>query len=270
MLAFRPRCQVDGACSSSSCGSGSKRSSEAGNAGGAADDKKKRERGNPWTEDEHKLFLIGLDKFGKGDWRNIARQCVLTRNPAQVSRRSHEASDPALSHTPQTLTPRAAASVVLQVASHAQKYFIRQDLHGDDEKMKNRRVSIHDISSQEQILPARNQRKRKKGERAAAKAEAAAAATPSGGTSAPSCKAVGAASPGAAAAPATPATVKGDGRTDAVPRSAAIGASGSSSEPGPGSALSSPAKAEDTGADFLAAAGATGRRASVGAARSPS
>ncbi|KAG6780436.1 hypothetical protein POTOM_013294 [Populus tomentosa] len=32
----------------------------------------------PWTEDEHRLFLIGLQKLGKGDWRGIARNFVAT------------------------------------------------------------------------------------------------------------------------------------------------------------------------------------------------
>merc|ERR1719238_1576388 len=57
---------------------------------------KKRERGQAWSEDEHKKFLVGLQRFGKGDWRSISRICVITRTPAQV-------------------------------ASHAQKYFLRQE-----------------------------------------------------------------------------------------------------------------------------------------------
>ena len=32
-----------------------------------------RRKGIPWTEEEHRLFLLGLAKFGKGDWR-----CVLS------------------------------------------------------------------------------------------------------------------------------------------------------------------------------------------------
>ncbi|KAK1422496.1 hypothetical protein QVD17_25650 [Tagetes erecta] len=54
-----------------------------------------RKKGTPWTEEEHRLFLLGLQKLGKGDWRGIARTYVLSRTPTQV-------------------------------ASHAQKYFIRQ------------------------------------------------------------------------------------------------------------------------------------------------
>ncbi|MFS8008088.1 putative transcription factor MYB-HB-like family [Helianthus anomalus] len=37
-----------------------------------------------WTEDEHKLFLLGLQKVGKGDWRGISRNFVKTRTPTQV------------------------------------------------------------------------------------------------------------------------------------------------------------------------------------------
>ncbi|GAV68310.1 Myb_DNA-binding domain-containing protein [Cephalotus follicularis] len=54
-----------------------------------------RKKGVPWTEEEHKTFLMGLEKLGKGDWRGISKHFVHTRTPTQV-------------------------------ASHAQKYFLRQ------------------------------------------------------------------------------------------------------------------------------------------------
>lgn len=71
-----------------------------------------RRKGVPWTEEEHKNFLLGLAKFGKGDWRSISRNFVRTRTPTQV-------------------------------ASHAQKYFIRLN----SIKKDRRRSSIHDITS---------------------------------------------------------------------------------------------------------------------------
>jgi SHAQKYF class myb-like DNA-binding protein len=71
-----------------------------------------RRKGIPWTEEEHRLFLLGLTKFGKGDWRSISRNFVVSRTPTQV-------------------------------ASHAQKYFIR--LNSLNKKDK-RRSSIHDIT----------------------------------------------------------------------------------------------------------------------------
>ncbi|XP_060170037.1 transcription factor MYBS1-like [Lycium barbarum] len=71
-----------------------------------------RRKGIPWTAEEHRLFLQGLEKYGKGDWRNISSNCVLSRTPRQV-------------------------------ASHAQKFFSRLN---DNNKVKRGR-SIHDITS---------------------------------------------------------------------------------------------------------------------------
>ncbi|KAI3450306.1 hypothetical protein Pfo_006971 [Paulownia fortunei] len=42
-----------------------------------------RKKGLPWTEAEHNLFLMGLKKYRKGDWRNISRNFVITRTPTQ-------------------------------------------------------------------------------------------------------------------------------------------------------------------------------------------
>ncbi|KAK1262857.1 Transcription factor DIVARICATA [Acorus gramineus] len=70
-----------------------------------------RKKGTPWTEDEHRRFLEGLEKYGKGDWRSISRNAVVSRTPTQV-------------------------------ASHAQKYFLRQSADKKDKK----RSSIHDIT----------------------------------------------------------------------------------------------------------------------------
>jgi SHAQKYF class myb-like DNA-binding protein len=59
-----------------------------------------------------RLFLVGLTTYGKGDWRSISRNVVVTRTPTQV-------------------------------ASHAQKYFLRQSAV----KKERKRSSIHDITS---------------------------------------------------------------------------------------------------------------------------
>lgn len=70
-----------------------------------------RRKGVPWTEEEHRRFLTGLQVHGKGDWRSISRNFVMTKTPTQV-------------------------------ASHAQKYYARQ--HSDAKE--KRRPSIHDIT----------------------------------------------------------------------------------------------------------------------------
>lgn len=69
--------------------------------------------GIPWTEEEHRLFLIGLKKVGKGDWRGISRNFVKTRTPTQV-------------------------------ASHAQKYFLRRT---NVNNRRRRRSSLFDITT---------------------------------------------------------------------------------------------------------------------------
>lgn len=60
------------------------------------------------------MFLLGLQKLGKGDWRGIARNYVITRTPTQV-------------------------------ASHAQKYFIRQC----NMPRRKRRSSLFDMIADE-------------------------------------------------------------------------------------------------------------------------
>jgi len=48
-----------------------------------------RRKGIPWTEDEHRLFLLGLQKYGKGDWRSISRNFVISRTPTQARAGHH-------------------------------------------------------------------------------------------------------------------------------------------------------------------------------------
>ncbi|KAG1362148.1 transcription factor MYBS3 [Cocos nucifera] len=77
-----------------------------------------RKKGVPWTKDEHKMFLLGLQKLGKGDWRGIARNYVVSRTPTQV-------------------------------ASHAQKYFVRQT----NLTRRKRRSSLFDMVPDEPVEP---------------------------------------------------------------------------------------------------------------------
>ncbi|CAH8362030.1 unnamed protein product [Eruca vesicaria subsp. sativa] len=75
--------------------------------------KPKRRKVIPWTPLEHSQFLLGLEKYGKGDWRSISRHVVLTRTPSQV-------------------------------ASHAQKYYER--LKSKNKNSSRQRQSIQDFN----------------------------------------------------------------------------------------------------------------------------
>ncbi|XP_043696109.1 transcription factor SRM1-like [Telopea speciosissima] len=85
---------------------------ESNHGGKTSRSEQERRKGIAWTEEEHRLFLLGLEKYGKGDWRSISRNFVVSRTPTQV-------------------------------ASHAQKYFIRLNSMNRD----RRRSSIHDITN---------------------------------------------------------------------------------------------------------------------------
>jgi len=66
--------------------------------------------GKPWTEEEHRYFLCGLKNVGKGNWKEISKNYVRTKTPTQV-------------------------------ASHAQKYFLRMSAF----ETRKRRRSLFDI-----------------------------------------------------------------------------------------------------------------------------
>ncbi|KAL5569764.1 hypothetical protein UlMin_026339 [Ulmus minor] len=79
-----------------------------------------RKKGLPWTIEEHRSFLGGLNALGKGDWKGISKDYVRTRSPTQV-------------------------------ASHAQKYFLR--LNNQANNKKKRRSSLFDMPNKRHGSP---------------------------------------------------------------------------------------------------------------------
>ncbi|KAF6169779.1 hypothetical protein GIB67_034171 [Kingdonia uniflora] len=75
-----------------------------------------REIGIPWSKKEHRTFLEGLGRLGKGDWKGISKIFVLTRTPTQI-------------------------------ASHVQKFFLRQATLNK----KKRRSSLFDLAARTQV-----------------------------------------------------------------------------------------------------------------------
>ncbi|KAM1013078.1 hypothetical protein ACFX2C_043252 [Malus domestica] len=51
----------------------------------ASGHRRERQRGVAWTEEEHKLFLVGLQMIRRGYWMGISRNFVKTRTPTQVA-----------------------------------------------------------------------------------------------------------------------------------------------------------------------------------------
>ncbi|XP_070042855.1 probable transcription factor At5g61620 [Nicotiana tomentosiformis] len=82
-------------------------------------------KGTRWGEDEHRAFLIGLEKLGRGNWAGIAKEFV-----------------PSRTHT--------------QVASHAQKYFERLVAEKDNKRavIKRQKSSVFDINLAEESCPS--------------------------------------------------------------------------------------------------------------------
>ncbi|XP_030524041.2 transcription factor SRM1-like [Rhodamnia argentea] len=75
---------------------------------------RERKRGMAWTKEEHERFLSGLEIYGRGDWKSIARHVVVSKSPTQV-------------------------------ASHAQKYFNRKD-RAEEEKLRRSINDTHSIN----------------------------------------------------------------------------------------------------------------------------
>ncbi|KAK4280694.1 hypothetical protein QN277_012282 [Acacia crassicarpa] len=78
----------------------------------STNDQPHKNKRSTWTLEEHALFLLGVRKYGRGHWKDISEKAVVTRSATQV-------------------------------ASHAQKFYIRQK---EKEMIVHSRSSIHDFT----------------------------------------------------------------------------------------------------------------------------
>ncbi|XLR47211.1 hypothetical protein HN51_031298 [Arachis hypogaea] len=69
-----------------------------------------------WNPEEREQFLKGVEKYGKGKWKRISREFVPSKTPKQV-------------------------------ASHAQKYFLKQQEQSEENTNKRRCNNIHDMNN---------------------------------------------------------------------------------------------------------------------------
>ncbi|MCD9639576.1 hypothetical protein HAX54_024192 [Datura stramonium] len=75
---------------------------------------RKIKKGSPWTEDEQRAFLKGLEFHGKGNWAKIGKDFLPSRTSTQI-------------------------------ASHAQKYFMRLDATNSNEIKNRKKPSVFDL-----------------------------------------------------------------------------------------------------------------------------
>ncbi|CAL5414979.1 unnamed protein product [Camellia sinensis] len=108
----QPQCQDSSNVADVACGGGGYASADEA-VHPQSSGSRERKRGIPWTEDEHKLFLLGLQRVGKGDWKGISRNFVKPRTPTPVAR-------------------------------HAQNYFLRRS----NLNRRRRRSSLFDITTE--------------------------------------------------------------------------------------------------------------------------
>ncbi|XP_057739869.1 transcription factor MYBS2-like [Arachis stenosperma] len=69
-----------------------------------------------WNPEEREQFLKGVEKYGKGKYKRISREFVPSKTPKQV-------------------------------ASHAQKYFLKQQEQSEENTNKRRCNNIHDMNN---------------------------------------------------------------------------------------------------------------------------
>ncbi|OIT35903.1 PREDICTED: transcription factor MYB1R1-like [Nicotiana attenuata] len=84
------------------------------------DNGRKIKKGIAWTEDEQRLLLKGLEIHGKGKWAKIGKDLLPSRTPTQI-------------------------------ASHAQKYFMRLESASNDRKSR-KKPSVFDLHLEQETI----------------------------------------------------------------------------------------------------------------------
>lgn len=106
--------------------------------------------GLKWTIEEHKQFLEGLQRFGRGNWKAISVHYVSSRTTSQVA--SHAQKYFLRLDKKKTTPPKKLRSSILDVSSDSEES--RTNQSPDDDQQSPKRLPVRDGKLPTQVSDA--------------------------------------------------------------------------------------------------------------------